>query len=93
VSAPTGPPARRPAAARTRRCCRPSTGWPRSPGISRHAAEVMVWHLLADRATRFDDLGEDYYINTIDTDRRARSHIRQLQALGFTVTITTPAAA
>ena len=52
---------------------------------------VIIWHLLADRAARFDDLGDDY-INTIDTGRRARSHIRQLQALGFTVTIT-PAAA
>jgi hypothetical protein len=47
--------------------------------------------LLADRAARFEDLGEDYYLNTIDTNRKARSHIRQLQALGFTVTIT-PAA-
>jgi len=53
---------------------------------------VIIWHLLADRAARFEDLGDDYYLNTIDTDRRARSHIRQLQALGFTVTIT-PAAA
>jgi transposase len=53
---------------------------------------VSIWHLLANRAARFDDLGDDYYINTIDTGRRARSHIRQLQALGFTVTIT-PAAA
>jgi len=53
---------------------------------------IIIWHLLADRAARFEDLGEDYYLNTIDTDRRARSHIRQLQALGFTVTIT-PAAA
>ena len=53
---------------------------------------VIIWHLLADRAARFEDLGEDYYLTTIDTDRRARSHIRQLQALGFTVTIT-PAAA
>ena len=53
---------------------------------------VVIWHLLADPAARFHDLGDDYYLNTIDTDRRARSHIRQLQALGFTVTIT-PAAA
>jgi transposase len=53
---------------------------------------VIIWHLLADRTARFADLGDDYYINTTDTDRKARSHIRQLQALGFTVTIT-PAAA
>ena len=53
---------------------------------------VIIRHLLADRAARFDDLGDDYYLNTTATDRRARSQIRQLQALGFTVTIT-PAAA
>ena len=53
---------------------------------------VIIWHLLADRAARFEDLGDDCYLNTIDTGRRARSHIRQLQAPGFTVTIT-PAAA
>jgi len=66
------------------------------PGISRHAAQVIVAEIgldmLADRAARFEDLGDDYYLTTIDTDRRARSQIRQLQALGFTVTIT-PAAA
>lgn len=53
---------------------------------------AIIRHPLADRAARSEDLGEDYYLNTIDTDRRARSHIRQLQAPGFTVTIT-PAAA
>jgi transposase len=57
-----------------------------------HSSSGIIWHLLADRAARFADLGDDYYINTIGTDRRARSHIRQLQALGFTVTLT-PAAA
>ena len=66
------------------------------PGISRHAAQVIIAEIgldmLADRAARFEDLGDDYYLTTIDTDRRARSQIRQLQALGFTVTIT-PAAA
>jgi len=53
---------------------------------------VIVWHLLADRAARYDDLGDDFYLTTINTDRKARSHIRQLEALGFMVTIT-PAAA
>jgi transposase len=56
---------------------------------------VIVWHLLADPVTRFHDLGADYYTSRIDTHRKARTHIRQLQALGFTVTLTpaaTPAA-
>jgi transposase len=52
---------------------------------------VIIWHLLADRAARYHDLGAAYYTTKTDTGRRARSHIRQLQALGFTVTLT-PAA-
>ncbi|HUZ38342.1 MAG TPA: hypothetical protein VMV17_18620 [Streptosporangiaceae bacterium] len=47
---------------------------------------VTVWHLPADRAARYRDLGMDYYISCLDTGRRARSHIRQLEALGYTVT-------
>ena len=52
---------------------------------------VIVWHLLADPTARFHDLGADFYTNRTDTDRKTRTHIRQLQALGFTVTLT-PAA-
>ena len=48
---------------------------------------VIVWHLLADRATRYHDLGAGYYTTRIDKDRKTRNHIRQLQALGFTVTL------
>jgi transposase len=53
---------------------------------------VIIWHLLADRSARYDDLGDNYYITTINTDRKLRSHIRQIQSLGYDVTIT-PAAA
>src|SRR5829696_1872510 len=52
---------------------------------------VIVWHLLADPTARYHDLGADFYTNRTDTDRKTRNHIRQLQALGFTVTLT-PAA-
>jgi transposase len=52
---------------------------------------VIVWHLLADPTARFHDLGPDYSINRIDKDRKTRNHIRQLQALGYSVTLT-PAA-
>lgn len=48
---------------------------------------VIIWHLLADPTARFRDLGSDYYTSKIDKDRKARSHIRHLQALGFTVTL------
>ncbi len=49
---------------------------------------VIIWHLLADPAARFADLGPGYYQARLDTDRKIRNHIRQLQALGFDVTIT-----
>jgi transposase len=52
---------------------------------------VIVWHLLADPTARFCDLGPDYYTSRIDKDRKTRNHIRQLQALGYSVTLT-PAA-
>ena len=53
---------------------------------------VIVWHLLADPAARFADLGPDWHERKGDRDRKIRAHLRQLQALGLEVTIT-PAAA
>jgi transposase len=52
---------------------------------------VIVWHLLADPAARFCDLGAGYYTSRVDKDRKTRNHVRQLQALGYSVTLT-PAA-
>jgi transposase len=49
---------------------------------------VIIWHLLSDRQARFTDLGPGHYERHIDQHRKARSHIRQLQALGYTVTLT-----
>jgi transposase len=49
---------------------------------------VIIWHLLADPAARYTDLGYGYYQARTDTDRKLRNHIRQIQALGFTVTLT-----
>jgi transposase len=48
---------------------------------------IIVWHLLADPEARFHDLGGDFYHARIDTERRKRNHIRQLEALGYTVTV------
>jgi hypothetical protein len=45
------------------------------------------WQLLAGPAARYHDLGAGYYASRTDTGRKARSHIRQLEALGFTVTL------
>ena len=52
---------------------------------------VIVWHLLADPSARFSDLGADYYTRRIDTGRRTRHLVQQLQALGHHVTLS-PAA-
>ena len=43
---------------------------------------------LSDPAARYTDLGAGYYQTRLDTDRKIRNHIRQIQALGFDVTIT-----
>ena len=48
---------------------------------------VIIWHLLASRTARFCELGASYYASRIDKDKKARGHIRQLEALGFTVTL------
>jgi len=48
---------------------------------------TIVWHLLADPTARYHDLGADYHTRRIDTQRRTRSHIRQLEALGYKVTL------
>jgi transposase len=48
---------------------------------------VIIWHLLSDPDARFYDLGPDFYASRIDPDRRRRNHVRQLEALGYTVTL------
>ncbi len=49
---------------------------------------LIIWHLPADPDARFTDLGYGYYQARTDKDRKLRNHIRQIQALGFTVTVT-----
>ena len=48
---------------------------------------VIVWHLLADPQARFHDLGPGFYDTRIDAERKKRNHIRQLEALGYTVNL------
>lgn len=52
---------------------------------------VIVWHLLSNPGLRYRDLGPDYFTNRIDRERKTRNHIRQLEALGFQVTLTVAA--
>lgn len=48
---------------------------------------VIVWHLLSDPNTHYQDLGPDYYDKRIGPERIKRNHIRQLEALGYHVTL------
>jgi transposase len=48
---------------------------------------IIVWHLLSDENARYQDLGPNYYDNRIGPERIKRSHIRQLEALGYKVTL------
>ncbi len=48
---------------------------------------VIIFHLLADPATRFRDLGPGHYDNRVSRDRKILNHVRQLQALGLNVTV------
>lgn len=52
---------------------------------------VIVWHLLSDPSARFVDLGSDFYEHRINKDRRTQDLIRQLQALGHQVTLSSAA--
>jgi hypothetical protein len=44
---------------------------------------IIIWHLLANTAAGFHDLGPDYHTNRIAIQRRIRNHIAQLTAMGY----------
>ncbi|MBV8180436.1 MAG: IS110 family transposase [Mycobacterium sp.] len=52
---------------------------------------VIVWHLLSDEQAAFTDLGADHFTRHVNSETKKRNHIRQLEALGYTVTLS-PAA-
>ncbi|WP_067481109.1 IS110 family transposase [Nocardia amamiensis] len=52
---------------------------------------VIVWHLLHDENAIFTDLGPEHFHRRVNPNNKTRSHVRQLEALGYTVTLT-PAA-
>jgi len=53
---------------------------------------VIIWHLLNDRDARYHDLGPDWHQRHTDKNKKTRNYIRQLEALGYTVTLTQTAA-
>ena len=48
---------------------------------------TIVWHLLSDDSTTYNDLGPDFYDAHHNRDRKRNQHIRELQALGYKVTL------
>jgi transposase len=48
---------------------------------------VIVWHLLADPEVHFHDLGAGFYDTRLNAERAKRNYIRQLEALGYKVTL------
>jgi transposase len=48
---------------------------------------IIVWHLLADPDARYHDLGPGFYDTRINAERTKRNHVRQLEALGYKVTL------
>ena len=48
---------------------------------------VIIWALLSDEQAQFVDLGPNYYASRTNPERRIRQHVRELQALGYTVTL------
>jgi transposase len=52
---------------------------------------VIVWHLLSDEQAVFNDLGADHFTRHVNSETKKRNHIRQLEALGYNVTLS-PAA-
>ena len=48
---------------------------------------IIIWHLLSDPEARYRDLGPGFHLQHLGTERRKRNHIRQLEALGFKVTL------
>jgi transposase len=48
---------------------------------------VIIWALLSDEQAQFIDLGADYYASRTNPERKIRQHVRELQALGYAVTL------
>ena len=67
---------------------RPGSGWNKASCAVGRSILVIVWHLLKDPSARYRDLGPDHYARHTDRNRKARSHIRQLHALGLDVVVT-----
>jgi len=52
-------------------------------------ADRLVWHLLSTSEV-FKNLGDDYFTNRQDPERRARRLVVQLEELGYTINLEAP---
>jgi transposase len=48
---------------------------------------MIVWALLSDEDAHYTDLGSGYYDSRTNPERKVRNHVRELQALGYSVTL------
>ncbi len=51
-----------------------------------HSILVIAWHLLSQHAD-YNDLGDDWFTRPEDTQRRRKRLVKQLQHLGYAVTL------
>lgn len=51
-----------------------------------HSILVIAWHLLTNQSD-YNDLGGDYFTRGVDVDRRKAALVKQLQGLGYAVTL------
>jgi transposase len=57
-----------------------------------HSMLATIWHLLSTGTTTYQDPGGDYFDRLQDPAREVKRLARRIQALGYTITITPPAA-
>jgi transposase len=55
--------------------------------VARNILEIC-WVLIGDPDARFTDLGPDWHTRHLDAARKTRQHVRELEHLGYTVTLT-----
>jgi transposase len=51
------------------------------------SALIIVWHLLSDPEATYTDLGPDFLATRDNPDRKKRTHVRELEALGYKVVL------
>lgn len=71
---------------------RPRRGSAKATVAVEHSILVAAYHML-DRRQPYSDLGNDWFLRRHDPERHARRLARQIQALGFDVTLTPAEAA